>query len=476
MVESNEDGGFLDVLYGRVGEFEGSFGMPIRCLMKCHQKASLVKVGLFRQENDSRFRFGYVGKILQVLCGMGDAERGELSLILRLSLKMGRACKIYGLWYTKADEGVYMVCGRHSWSFLKKLEGLESGSLCRDEDKLHMGIKDMSCFAMIGMEICETVRSLLSDGLMNGCLALSWFDIDDFGHVYVDFNEVLVMGRRVRRIISEALSVKQKTDGMEMSLKDNLLKVYLFVSPELLFELLQKEGIDLVSSSLKYAVSYGSDVWSLCCVLLWLLLGKPFIEELENYLCCFIPSTSNENGFMGLYMGWLEKVNALMETRLDSEFVSLKEYLYKGLDFDPAKRPLVTDIWKSIRELIIKPNLDLMVNLKHKITMENTGHCFVLGELCQPLKGIEKDGDGRADVDQVPELRIERDFVEGVSAGNFKCIDLKGHRDCITGLAVGGRNLMRYFWFVKHYFVFLATRYPDYLFAFWKCLSLLSSL
>ncbi|KAM7511113.1 hypothetical protein LguiB_009988 [Lonicera macranthoides] len=440
VVESSEDGGFLDVFCGRVGEFECSLGMSIRCLMKCHQKVSLVKVGLFRQENDSRFRFSYINKIVQVLCGMKDGERSELDLILGESLTMGRTCKIYGLWYNKDDEGVYMVCGRHSWSFLKKLEDLESGFLCRDEEKMHMGIKDMSSFAMIGGEMCETVRSLLSDGFMTGCLAPSWFDIDDFGHFYIDFNEVLVTGRRVRRIISEALSVKQKTDGMEMSLKDNLLKPYVFVSPELLFELFRKEGIDLVSSSLKYAVGYGSDVWSLCCALLWLLLGKPFIEELENYLCCFIPSTSDENGsdFMGLYMSWLEKVKTLMEMRLDSEFVSLKEYLYNGLDFDPARRPLVADIWKSIRELIIKPNLDLMVNLEHKITMENTGHCLVLGELCQPLKGIEKDGDGRADVDQIAELRIERDFVEGVSAGHFKCIDLKGHRDCITGLAVGG--------------------------------------
>ncbi|KAA8546443.1 hypothetical protein F0562_002818 [Nyssa sinensis] len=452
LVEPSVDDGLCAVLLGRIVNSSDPLGSPILCLLKENQMVSLVRVGCSSHESDSKFKYSYIAKILQALYGMKEAERAELGLILRASCSSPcRICKVYGFWYNSDNRCVYMVCERYKGALGEKLGDLANGVVGGDENN---GLLDTSNFAMIGMEICESVSGLNSKGLVTGCLALSCFNFDDVGHVYVDFNEVLAMGRRVRRIIAEAVSGKQKIDekAVEVCLLNFVLKTHVFVSPELFLELLQKEGIDLGSGSSRYAAGHGSDVWSLACVLLWLLIGKPFTEEMCNYLHCLILSVSDDKGFdfMGIYTGWMEKVSTLLETKLGSEFVSLQEILGKCLNFDPISRPVVTDLWKYIRMLILKPNFDILVSSEQMVIQENTGHCLVLGEVCQLSKETNKGADRQiihglpggeensgADVIQVGEVRVDN-LVEGLSGGHVKCIDLKGHLACITGLAVGG--------------------------------------
>ncbi|CAK9180387.1 unnamed protein product [Ilex paraguariensis] len=126
---------------------------------------------------------------------------------------------------------------------------------------MNLAVKDdMPTFAIIGMELCEAASDLHSQGLILGSLSLPCFNVDHFGRLYMDFNEVMVLGRRVRKMIAEVVSMKLKSDDKELDvwLKMDALKTDEFVSPEMLLELLQKESVELASGCLRYAVGYGS--------------------------------------------------------------------------------------------------------------------------------------------------------------------------------------------------------------------------
>ncbi|GFS37616.1 preprotein translocase SecA family protein [Actinidia rufa] len=415
-VEFGSDDGFCCVSRGRIVGFSGSWGLSARCLLKGREEVSLVRVGGSLCENNSKLKYSYVAKILRFLCGMRDGERDELGLILKASnSRRSQIGKVYGLWCKSDDQGVYLVCERYGGSFLEKFADWRNGF-----------VKD---YLVV-------------------CLAMNCFGFDDFGHVHIDFNEALVMSRNVRWIIAEAILKKEE---FQFSSRSDALETLAFVSPELLFELLQTDATDLDCGAM-FAVGYGSDVWSLACVLLWLLIGEPFTDLMCNYLHCLVQLPSDENGsdYSGLYMNWMEKLRTTLETKMISEFVSLREILCGCLNYDPGSRPTVIDVWKCIRELVIKPKFDIMVSLP-RVVNDNKEHCLFLRELCQLQKktnktlerqlvnGLqEKDDNGREDVDQDGEVRMDGDLVEGLSGGHVKCIDFKGHLDCITGLAVGG--------------------------------------
>ncbi|XP_057503100.1 uncharacterized protein LOC130786751 [Actinidia eriantha] len=446
-VEFGSDDGFCCVHRGRIVGFGGSWGLPARGLLKGREEVSLVRVGGSLCENNSKLKYSYVAKILRFLCGMKDGERDELGLILKASnSRRSQIGKVYGLWCQSDDQGVYLVCERYGGSFMEKFADWRNGFVVENES--NGVLLDTTNFAMIGMEICEAVSALHSEGLFSGCLAMNCFGFDDFGHVHIDLNEALVMSRNVRWIIAEAILKKEE---FQFSSRSDALETLAFVSPELLSELLQTDATDLDCGS-KFVVGYGSDVWSLACVLLWLLIGEPFTDLMCNYLHCLVPLPSDENGsdYSGVYMNWMEKVRTSLETKMISEFETLREILCGCLNYDPGSRPTVIDVWKCIRELVIKPKFDIVVSLP-RVVNDNKEHCLFLRELCQLQKktnktlerqlvnGLqEKNDNGREDVDQDGEVRMDGDLVEGLSGGHVKCIDLKGHLDCITGLAVGG--------------------------------------
>ncbi|KAK9270540.1 hypothetical protein L1049_026121 [Liquidambar formosana] len=334
---------------------------------------------------------------MEALSAMKDEKRAELGLILRACARQRlRVCRAYGLWYNSDDRSVYLVLEINNGSILEKWGELRNGIVGAEEDGLlNSAIEDgvSSCFAMMGMEICEAVIGLNSEGLIIGCLGLSCFSFDDFGRFYVDLSEVLVTGRKVQRCVAEGVHGGERLVGPEMQLiHSNILKLEAFVSPELLFELLHNEGSLPDCGSLKYTVGYSSDVWSLACILIRLLIGEPFIEEMVSYIHNLLIRKSEENGFdyLGLYKGWMEKVSSLLETKLGTKFVSLQHILCKCLNSDPESRPLVTDVWKCIRELIIKPQFDVMVSFEGALKEENKCCCLVLGKLCQLLKETDK--------------------------------------------------------------------------------------
>lgn len=408
-----------------------------RCSVE-KEEVCLLKVGIFIDKNEScsKFKYSYEVKVLRVLYGMAEGVRNELDLILNAGSKHRGVCKVYGFWYSVDDNCVYLVCQRFQGrvSILTDVIAGENG-----EGK----IRCMTSWAMVGLGICEAVYNLHLQGLSIGCLGASCFGIDEFGHAYVDICETLIAGRRVGKMVAgkEATSDQNLSASLE---NENLVECC-FVSPEAMFEFLKVEGVQVGCGSLECDVGFGLDVWSIACLLLWLLIGKPFAEEMQIYLRYLVTVASDEKGcdIVGWYTVWKERIVSLFVCKLGPNFISLSEVLCKCLDFNPENRPLVLELWKSLRELIVKPDFDILTNLKQVSKKESMPHCLLFGDLCLSIWRTNKQSMGenqRIDAEEVEISKNDKDVVEGIPDGQVKCIDLKEHRDCITGFAIGGTD------------------------------------
>ncbi|KAI3807543.1 hypothetical protein L1987_23473 [Smallanthus sonchifolius] len=179
-----------------------------KCSMKRNQKVSLCKLGSFSfmHSDEHRFKYSYLAKAMWILFEMGDGALAELQLILRSSSMEYRICTACGLWYNNQDDNLYLVCEKKQTNLF---------NVIASDIKV-----DISSFAMIGMELCETVSRLHDVGLVTGCTSLSCFGIDDFGHVFIDLNEVLMVGGRIQKLFTEAISFPQNEDSKRLVRKE----------------------------------------------------------------------------------------------------------------------------------------------------------------------------------------------------------------------------------------------------------------
>lgn len=440
--DSQEEHGLVGLSYGKIVRNVDNF--DVRCILRENEKVGLVKVGVFRDQSEKekgkegilcgKFKYSYEAKIMKVLFLMKQNERDVLEMILKESLNIKRVGKICGFWCNEEDNGVFMVCEGFSRGLANTTGELENGFLATIVEEGDE-VSKMRGFGLIGMEICEVVNDLHVEGFVIGCLGVHCFGLTEFGRVFINFGEVLGVGRRVCRAIH----------GSE-ELEDELLKKFVFVSPEVVIELLRNQGIDLGDGSLEYEVGFGSDVWSLACVLIWLLAGKSFSEEMNNYYKCLLGALNDQKGcnYVDLYMGWKEKITGLLEGGLGLEFASLKDMLCKCLEFDPGSRPVLIEVWKCIRKLTFLPELYISFEPDLDVTSRIPIHCISFGNLCdssmKSRKGRSRHAAGaslKKDENEIEGLMVDGD-VNGLSNGHAECVNLKGHLDCISGLAVGG--------------------------------------
>ncbi|XP_028230618.1 uncharacterized protein LOC114410920 [Glycine soja] len=273
-------------------------------------------------------------------------------------------------------------------------------------------------FLMIGKGICEAVLAFHLEGLVAGCLGLSCFSFDELGGICVDLNEALMMGRK----LVNAVSTKHEE---EATCKD-CLENEVFASPEVLYELLHKRGTSLDSGHSRYPIGYGSDVWSLACVLLRLLIGSALPRNTLKM------KEENDGDISASYVCWVEKVSSVMEDKLGSEYLSLRKILCKCLDVNPGNLNLV-DVRKCIQDMLVKPQFDFLGNL---ISRDSTCHCLVLGELCllpkQSSNGPiehelqEKESDSQPNFLQNGKDKSDEDFAAGSPKGMTEHKDLRG--------------------------------------------------
>ncbi|KAF5818330.1 putative [Myosin heavy-chain] kinase transcription factor WD40-like family [Helianthus annuus] len=374
--------------------------------LKTNNLVSLFKIAHSENENENGSRFfnySYLAKAMSILFQMGDGALAQLDLILTSTLMEHRICSASGLWYNSQDHSLYLACQR------------KQTTLFNSDIQPHIS----STFAIIAMELCETLSGLHHAELVAGCTSSSCFGIDDFGHISIDLNQVLTIGRRLQEAVVS-----------NDSLSSVISEINAFPSPELLIEFLRKEGT--VDLEFPCTVGYSSDLWSLVCVLLWFLLGKPFVEETCDFLCNYLHKLVKGNvcDCEGLHVAWLDKVSSLLDSKLDSSYVLMKELLCKCLCHDPGTRPLVNDLWKCMRELIISPKYDVTLT---KTTTGSTCHCLLLGDLLWSSNKVD-DNKGMMNKTSV----VRSDVIEGVCKNSLACTELKGHLDCISGLAIGG--------------------------------------
>ncbi|KAG4210847.1 hypothetical protein ERO13_A02G071600v2 [Gossypium hirsutum] len=396
-------------------------------------QVSLLPVGSFSsgEEDGSLFKAGYLVRVMDCLREMKEEEREDLGLVLRAFTKQNcRICRVLGLWGDLGDGVLYLVSEKQKWgNFLDKDLG------CFEKE----GVFN---FALMGMEMCEAVISLHKEGLIAGCLSFSCFQLDDFGHIYLDLNEVLLTGRGIQDIVANVgFSGNKIGDGEIGMLFKDLLKRDVFISPEVLLKLLEKEGIGVECCSLKYPIRYSSDAWLLSCILLRIVNEDVFSDEWVEYMCHIIVkgSENSEIDCSSVYTSLMEKVSSLLGTKFGAECASLQQILCKCLDLDPENRSLAGDVWKCIRELVIKPQFDKMVKLDGASYDENGGRCMVVGKLCL----LSRERTETQEKYELPgkEANGATDMVNGLTEGRIKWKDLQGHLDCVTGLAVGGGYL-----------------------------------
>ncbi|GER37718.1 protein translocase subunit SecA [Striga asiatica] len=404
------------------------------------ENVGLVKVGIFvNDEEDSKlFRPSYESVIMTVMYGMEEDDRHDLSIMLNAAYNTSHVGKAYGFWLNEDDNSVYMVWQKFTSSNLTKFVLTE-----KDDEEERLSRDEISGLCMLGMEICEIISRVHSEGLVIGCLSVSSFGFDDFGHVCIDLSEVLNSSIRVRT------TLKRASKDLQVNLKSSLLDENgVFISPEMLLLFIDKAGFGLVSENSRYVVGYASDVWSVASLLAWLIVGSSFVEEMEIFLQYVVNAIKDEKccDYSSLYISWMEKIAELLKHRLGSCCDSLCEMLCKCLEFDPENRLDVTELWKCLRELIVKPQFDIGPGLRQNVKKENPINRILLGEMCDIVKEIDKElkhfmkvNDENDEADA--ELRVDRDIVEGFSSGHFKCIEMRGHLDCVTSLAVGEQPL-----------------------------------
>lgn len=414
----------------------GMFGFGLCSLFKgracfgANRAVSLFRIISLPPVSDSKFKFSYVARVIKCLEEMDEVLREGLALILEASVRQSRVCRVYGLWCDVVGGSLYLVCERHRGRFgeLRNEDGfqLDKGGVCR--------------FAMIAKGICEAVLALHLEGLVTGCLGLSCFSFDELGGICIDLNEVMVGGRGIMDSVSGGLCDKRK----EGAVFKDCLKNKVLVSPEVLSKLLHKWVINSESGDSRYSIGYGSDVWSLACVLLRLLIG--------NELPWHIVEMSEEDGVdvSASYISWVEKVSSVLEEKIGSEYSSLRQTLCKCLDRNPESRPDVVDVRKCIQDVLVDDQFGFLGDLEVTINRNKTGHRLVLANMCQLFdesskelsedKLQAKEDGGQPDFLEDGEDKSDEDFVAGLSKGMTELKDLQGHRDCISGLVVGGMN------------------------------------
>lgn len=399
---------------------------------------SLVPLFSLPTASDSSFRFSYLYQVMNCLSKMEEDEISELTLILEVGHRHRQVSEIYGLWGNLEDGFCYLVCERNGEKFSEICNHFSDGFVSVDDgDDTSNGV---SSFAMIGLDVCEALISFHEEKLILGCLGLSCVNVDNFGHISIHLNEVLMMAREIHANVAELVSGRKTIKEEDFTtIFFKLVQSSRFLSPEILLALLKNNQVAIEGSPGTIdSVSYNSDVWSVGCMLIRLLVGKQFTEETWKV------SGEEDLDYSAVYEKWLENVSSLLETKLHPEFRTLCQMLCGCLSLAQGCRPVLADVWKSMRKLLTKHWLDASKSVEATYG-SSFSYCLILGKLCRvsdevklTLRENDLHGINGELEDRDSKGSLEKDFCESLSLENVKCKELQSHLDCVTGLAVGG--------------------------------------
>jgi hypothetical protein len=307
---------------------------------------------------------------------------------------------------------LWMVSERHPCYVSRLLE----------EERIN-GENMVAQIGAVAMEMCEAIIGLHGEGLVLGCLTLDCFSLDGFGHCLLDLNQVLALSRRVRAGASPS-------------------DIGAFVAPEVVAVL--GDTTKMKDCDFDGLVGYRSDVWSLGCVLVTLLTGD-------------VQLTLGWNTD-GSYDDWMKN----LVTRLDASLVGTQLEPFSAitascLSYDLKDRPEIPDLWKCIRGSLLKFSNNAL-HPNNVLAAEKSFQCLLLGRISsmfvkscpvksdgkmQSSRGSDKscsDQDGAFNGSCTNNGVIDFSGIDDPQSGEvFKSSTLLAHRDCVTGLAIGGK-------------------------------------
>ncbi|RLN31134.1 uncharacterized protein C2845_PM05G37550 [Panicum miliaceum] len=362
-------------------------------------------------EHEAKFyRPSHAARVLAAIGALSDAAKEELAGLVASSARLARrVCRVYGVWMAPDALPLWMVSERYPRSFSQLLEEMINGEM-------------VAQIGFVVMEACEVIMRLHGEGLALGCLGLDCFCLDSLGHCLLDFSQVLALCRGVRAGASS-------------------YNVGAFVAPEVVAVL--GDTLRMKNHDFDGFFECSSDIWSLGCVLVSLLTRD---ERL-------VAGWNSE----GSYDGWeKEVVTRLNASLLGTQLEPLAAIIVSCLSYDPKGRPEIADIWKCVRGLLMKSG-DVTLAPDDDFAAQKSFRCLLLGELssmfaeCSALesdgkaqlsRGAEDNSSNQDDVSDGGCTNNRALDLSGIddpqSVGMFKSSTLIAHRDCVTGLAIGG--------------------------------------
>jgi hypothetical protein len=276
-----------------------------------------------------------------------------------------------------------------------------------------------------GTEVCEALMGLHGEGLVLGCLRLDCFRLDPLGRCLLDLNEVLALCRGVRA------GVCLPKDGA-------------LVAPEMAAVL--SDATRMHSGDFDGLIGCSSDVWLLGCILVALVTG-------DEQLAAAGWNTD------GSYDDWQKGVLTRLDAALaGTQLEPLAAITASCLSYEPEDRPEIADVWECIRPSWMKPGGHALAVADDRVAQKSF-RCLLLGELSSMCSApaVESDDKMQAsrcsdDNSSTPDDEINHGCTNNESVcteglddvqrdGVFKSSTLLAHRDCVTGLAIGGINI-----------------------------------
>ncbi|KAG8085641.1 hypothetical protein GUJ93_ZPchr0010g10280 [Zizania palustris] len=361
-------------------------------------------------QESSFYRPSHAARVVAAIDTLSSAAREEVFDLVAASARLARrVCRVYGVWMGPEEAPLWMVSERHSRGVSGLLEERSGGE------------EMVAQIRAVGMEVCEAFMGLHGEGLVLGCLGLSCFCLDRFGHCLLDLNQALALCRGVRAGVCSSKSRVFMAPEVVALLHDKLL--------------IKDHGFNgLVGSS--------SDAWLLGCVLVAIVTGDEQLAAGWNT--------------DGSYDDWMNEVLMRFDASLvGTNLEPLSAITASCLNYDPESRPDIADIWKCISGSLVNSSIGALAP-NDDLVSQKSFLCLLLGELssmCSEFGAVNSDDsilpyqdsdDKNSTLDDASSAGfINKEVVmagmdEPQCGGRYKSSTLLAHRDCVTGLAIGG--------------------------------------
>ncbi|KAF2930851.1 uncharacterized protein [Oryza sativa Japonica Group] len=395
-----------------IGSFASDLGAPWFCprghpvsLLPIETPAAAAK-----QESPLYYRPSHAARVAAAIDALSAAARDEVIDLVAVSSRLARrVCRVYGFWMGPEAAPLWLLSERHS-----------RGVSCLLEERSRRE-ETVALIRNVGMEVCEAFMGLHGEGLVLGCIGLGCFCLDRFGHCLLDLNQVLALCHGVRVGVC---SSKSKA----------------FMAPEVAEVVHDK--LQIKDHDFSGLLGPSSDAWLLGCLLVALVTGD---EQLAA-------GWSTE----GSYDDWKNEVL----TKVDASLVGThmepwSATIVSCLNYDPEGRPEIADVWKCINGSLMNSDIEALIP-NVDLAARKSFMCLLLGELssmCSNLGAVESDDtmhlsqdlddkhstpDDASSGGIINNEEVGAAGMDGPKCGLYNSSTLLAHRDCITGLAIGG--------------------------------------